>query len=80
MNPYKILILLLFTLTTLWGNLKLSIPSNTIIKNEPFIFVLEAFGDDIKFPNIDLINAIFLPIRHINDLPKDTNMKQLKTK
>ena len=57
MNPYKILILLLFTLTTLWGNLKLSIPSNTIIKNEPFIFVLEAFGDDIKFPNIDLING-----------------------
>ena len=57
MNPYKILILLLFTLTTLWGNLKLSIPSNTIIKNEPFIFVLEAFGDDITFPNIDLING-----------------------
>ena len=57
MNPYKILILLIFTLTTVFGNLKLSIPSNTIIKNEPFIFVLEAFGDDIKFPNIDLING-----------------------
>jgi hypothetical protein len=57
MNPYKILILLLFTLTTLLGNLKLSIPSNTIIKNEPFIFVLEAYGNDIKFSNIDLING-----------------------
>lgn len=57
MNPYKILILLIFTLTTVFGNLKLSIPSNTIIKNEPFIFVLEAYGNDIKFSNIDLING-----------------------
>jgi hypothetical protein len=57
MNLYKILFLLFFTFTSLFANFKLSIPSNTIVKNEPFIFVLEAFGDDIKFPDVNSING-----------------------
>ncbi|MBP7742256.1 MAG: BatD family protein [Aliarcobacter sp.] len=53
----KFLLLIFLTLTSLFGNIKLSITSNTVIKNEPFIFVLEAFGNDIKFPNITNINT-----------------------
>ena len=57
MNLYKILLLLFVCLSSLFANLKLSIPSNTINKNEPFVFILEAYGNDIKFPNIKLIEG-----------------------
>lgn len=57
MKTYKFLLLLLVTSTCLFGNVKLSISSNTIIKNEAFIFAFELFGSDIKFPNLDLIEG-----------------------
>ena len=58
MNLYKILILLFFSLSTLFANIKLTIPSNTIVKNESFIFTIEAFGNKIKFPDISEIDGL----------------------
>lgn len=57
MNPYKILIILILCISTLFGNIKLAISSNIIMKNEPFIFALEVFGNHIKFPEVSLIDG-----------------------
>jgi len=57
MKIYKFLIILFFSFSLLSANVKLSISSNNIIKNEPFVFVIESFGSDIKFPTISEING-----------------------
>ena len=57
MKTYKFTILLLLFITNLFGNIKLYLPSNTIVKNEAFIFALEAEGTDISFPTIPLIDG-----------------------
>ena len=57
MKSYKILLLLLLSISSLFGNIKLAISSNVVIKDEAFIFVLEAMGNDITFPNITSIDS-----------------------
>ena len=57
MKIFKFIGLFLFFVNTLYGNVKLYLPSNNIVKNEAFIFVLEAYGNDITFPNISLIDG-----------------------
>ena len=57
MKTYKFTILLLLFITNLFGNIKLYLPSNTIVKNEAFIFALEAEGNDVSFPTIPLIDG-----------------------
>lgn len=57
MKIYKFLIILFFSFSLLSANVKLSISSNNIIKTEPFVFVIESFGSDIKFPTISEING-----------------------
>jgi hypothetical protein len=57
MKLYKFLFLLIFALTTTFANIKLNIHSEIALKNEPFVFSLEAYGNNIEFPNISEING-----------------------
>ena len=57
MKIFKFIGLFLFFVNTLYGNVKLYLPSNNIVKNEAFIFVLEAYGNNITFPSIPLIDG-----------------------
>lgn len=57
MKTYKLIAVLFLFVTTLFADIKLYISSNTIVKNEAFIFVLEASGNDISFPNISSIDG-----------------------
>ncbi|MDY0052852.1 MAG: BatD family protein, partial [Aliarcobacter sp.] len=57
MKIYKFIIVLFLFVTTLFADIKLYISSNTIVKNEAFVFVLEVLGNDINFPNISLIDG-----------------------
>ena len=57
MKIFKFIGLFFLFVSALFGNVKLYLPSNTIVKNEAFVFVLEAYGNDITFPNISLIDG-----------------------
>ena len=57
MKLYKIFLLFFLFFSSLFGNVKLSISSNNIVKNEPFIFVSEANGNSVKFPDITLLDS-----------------------
>jgi hypothetical protein len=57
MRIYKFIAVLFLFITTLFADMKLYISSNTVVKNEAFIFVIEASGEDITFPNISLIDG-----------------------
>lgn len=57
MKTFKFIIFLFLFTSNLFGNIKLYLPSNTIVKNEAFVFALEAYGNDIIFPNISLIDG-----------------------
>jgi hypothetical protein len=57
MKIIKFIGLFFLFVSSLFGNVKLYLPSNTIVKNEAFNFILEAYGNDITFPNISLING-----------------------
>ena len=57
MKLYKILLLFFLFFSSLFGNIQLSISSNPTVKNEAFIFVLDAFGSNIKFANIKTIDS-----------------------
>ena len=57
MKIFKFIGLFFLFVSPLFGNVKLYLPSNTIVKNEAFVFVLEAYGNDITFPNISLIDG-----------------------
>jgi hypothetical protein len=57
MKIIKFIGLFFLFVSSLFGNVKLYLPSNTIVKNEAFNFILEAYGNDITFPNISLIDG-----------------------
>ena len=57
MKIFKFIGLFFLFVSPLFGNVKLYFSSNTIVKNEAFVFVLEAYGNDITFPNISLIDG-----------------------
>lgn len=57
MKLYKIFLLFFLFFSSLFGNVKLSISSNNIVKNEPFIFVFEADGNSVKFPDITSLDS-----------------------
>jgi hypothetical protein len=57
MKIFKFIGLFFLFVSSLFGNVKLYLPSNTIVKNEAFNFILEAYGNDITFPNISLIDG-----------------------
>jgi hypothetical protein len=57
MKIIKFIGLFFLFISSLFGNVKLYLPSNTIVKNEAFNFILEAYGNDITFPNISLIDG-----------------------
>ena len=57
MKIFKFISLFFLFVSTLFADVKLYLPSHTVVKNEAFIFVLEAYGNDITFPNISLIDG-----------------------
>lgn len=57
MKIFKFISLFFLFVSTLFADVKLYLPSHTLVKNEAFIFVLEAYGNDITFPNISLIDG-----------------------
>lgn len=57
MKIFKFIGLFFFFVSALFGNVKLYLPSHNVIKNEAFVFILEAYGNNITFPNISLIDG-----------------------
>ena len=78
MKVFKFIGLFFFFVSTLFGNIKLYLPSHTVVKNEAFIFVLEAYGNNINFPNISLIDGQVVEENSTSAVTNNINGKVVK--
>lgn len=56
MHIFKFLFLFSFFIVNLFANVQINIP-NSLVRGEPLIFSISAFGNNIKFPNITSIDG-----------------------